>query len=443
MKKGTKKISSKKKAEKEILVKELKKLNGSIAEEQKNVEDLNSKFKSIEGSIFLGYHEIKILKLDLKNKEIELEENKSHNLLSSRKIDNIINRYVLKCYETFLNNLTKNEIELHTYARNSEEEKKRHQTNKDYNKLATFTNIQHLNNLNSIVLSKNQILDEINRKFTRSLKKLRENYTQKISLEREKLDRKRQKIIFNLQKKKNETIKYSYKSQHNEKVLNIQSYFTVILDDQLEIIQKLEDEKLNKKKIFLSKRKNLEELKKSIEVHRKKLEMLNKDVMLLEKNTTDYEKLKNDLKRIKEKRKKQQKVLTELKLEADIKKMLLSKISAEYENVYNQNAMRLYEHLQGLLLENYFLETKIKLKNETLEINNLELSKWKESVDPEQNEILNNALRLKFQKFEILKKEIEDLMDTNEKNRENYEAIMHLNYYSNEDLDVLKRENAS
>ncbi|SBS87093.1 conserved Plasmodium protein, unknown function, partial [Plasmodium malariae] len=326
-----------------------------------------------------------ILKLDLKNKEIELEENKSHNLLSSRKIDNIINRYVLKCYETFLNNLTKNEIELHTYARNSEEEKKRHQTNKDYNKLATFTNIQHLNNLNSIVLSKNQILDEINRKFTRSLKKLRENYTQKISL----------------------------------------------------------DEKLNKKKIFLSKRKNLEELKKSIEVHRKKLEMLNKDVMLLEKNTTDYEKLKNDLKRIKEKRKKQQKVLTELKLEADIKKMLLSKISAEYENVYNQNAMRLYEHLQGLLLENYFLETKIKLKNETLEINNLELSKWKESVDPEQNEILNNALRLKFQKFEILKKEIEDLMDTNEKNRENYEAIMHLNYYSNEDLDVLKRENAS
>ncbi|SCO93136.1 GAS8-like protein, putative [Plasmodium malariae] len=442
MKKGTKKISSKKKAEKEILVKELKKLNGSIAEEQKNVEDLNSKFKSIEGSIFLGYHEIKILKLDLKNKEIELEENKSHNLLSSRKIDNIINRYVLKCYETFLNNLTKNEIELHTYARNSEEEKKRHQTNKDYNKLATFTNIQHLNNLNSIVLSKNQILDEINRKFTRSLKKLRENYTQKISLEREKLDRKRQKIIFNLQKKKNETIK-NILTEHNEKVLNIQSYFTVILDDQLEIIQKLEDEKLNKKKIFLSKRKNLEELKKSIEVHRKKLEMLNKDVMLLEKNTTDYEKLKNDLKRIKEKRKKQQKVLTELKLEADIKKMLLSKISAEYENVYNQNAMRLYEHLQGLLLENYFLETKIKLKNETLEINNLELSKWKESVDPEQNEILNNALRLKFQKFEILKKEIEDLMDTNEKNRENYEAIMHLNYYSNEDLDVLKRENAS
>ncbi|SBT79676.1 GAS8-like protein, putative [Plasmodium malariae] len=442
MKKGTKKISSKKKAEKEILVKELKKLNGSIAEEQKNVEDLNSKFKSIEGSIFLGYHEIKILKLDLKNKEIELEENKSHNLLSSRKIDNIINRYVLKCYETFLNNLTKNEIELHTYARNSEEEKKRHQTNKDYNKLSTFTNIQHLNNLNSIVLSKNQILDEINRKFTRSLKKLRENYTQKISLEREKLDRKRQKIIFNLQKKKNETIK-NILTEHNEKVLNIQSYFTVILDDQLEIIQKLEDEKLNKKKIFLSKRKNLEELKKSIEVHRKKLEMLNKDVMLLEKNTTDYEKLKNDLKRIKEKRKKQQKVLTELKLEADIKKMLLSKISAEYENVYNQNAMRLYEHLQGLLLENYFLETKIKLKNETLEINNLELSKWKESVDPEQNEILNNALRLKFQKFEILKKEIEDLMDTNEKNRENYEAIMHLNYYSNEDLDVLKRENAS
>ncbi|SBS95807.1 conserved Plasmodium protein, unknown function [Plasmodium malariae] len=61
MKKGTKKISSKKKAEKEILVKELKKLNGSIAEEQKNVEDLNSKFKSIEGSIFLGYHEIKVL----------------------------------------------------------------------------------------------------------------------------------------------------------------------------------------------------------------------------------------------------------------------------------------------------------------------------------------------------------------------------------------------
>ncbi|EDL46531.1 hypothetical protein PVIIG_01078 [Plasmodium vivax India VII] len=428
MKKGTKKNSAKKKEEKKVLLKELKKLKEDLTAENKIADEIKEKIKNIDATV---------LKLEEKKKEIELEENKSHKILSSRKVENVINKFVLKCYEAFLENLAKNEIELHGYIQNSEEDKKKQQENKDYEKLTTVTSIQHLNKLNSIVLSQNEMIAEINRRFTSSLKKAKENCSRKINIEREKLDKKRQKVIFKLQSEKNEAIKYC---RYNEKILNMQSYFKLILDDQLGIIQKLENEKLNKRKIFLSKKKHLEELKKDIVTHTKKFEQLDKDVTILEKNIVDYEKLKTDLKRIKEKRKKQQKILTELKLEADIKKMLLAKISKEYEGAYARSRMKLYDYLQRVLLENYFLETKIKLKSEALEISNLELSKWKESVDPEQNEILNRTLGEKFHKFEKLRKDVDALIDTNEKNKENYEAIMHLNYFSNEDLDVLKRE---
>ncbi|CAG9477853.1 conserved Plasmodium protein, unknown function [Plasmodium vivax] len=439
MKKGTKKNSAKKKEEKKVLLKELKKLKEDLTAENKIADEIKEKIKNIDATVFLGYHDIKVLKLEEKKKEIELEENKSHKILSSRKVENVINKFVLKCYEAFLENLAKNEIELHGYIQNSEEDKKKQQENKDYEKLTTVTSIQHLNKLNSIVLSQNEMIAEINRRFTSSLKKAKENCSRKINIEREKLDKKRQKVIFKLQSEKNEAIK-NILAGYNEKILNMQSYFKLILDDQLGIIQKLENEKLNKRKIFLSKKKHLEELKKDIVTHTKKFEQLDKDVTILEKNIVDYEKLKTDLKRIKEKRKKQQKILTELKLEADIKKMLLAKISKEYEGAYARSRMKLYDYLQRVLLENYFLETKIKLKSEALEISNLELSKWKESVDPEQNEILNRTLGEKFHKFEKLRKDVDALIDTNEKNKENYEAIMHLNYFSNEDLDVLKRE---
>ncbi|KJP85736.1 hypothetical protein AK88_04606 [Plasmodium fragile] len=440
MKKGTKKNSAKKKEEKKVLLKELKKLKEELAAENKIADEIKEKIKNIDATVFLGYHDIKVLKLEEKKKEIELEENKSHKILSSRKVENVINKFVLKCYEAFLENLSKNEIELHGYTQIGEEDKKTQQANKDYEKLTTMASIQHLNKLNSIVLSQNEMTAEINRRFSSSLKKAKENCSRKINIEREKLDKKRQKVIFKLQSEKNEAIK-NILTGYSEKILNMQNYFKLILDDQLGIIQKLENEKLNKRKIFLSKRKHLEELKKDIATHTKKLEQLESDVGILEKNIVDYEKLKTDLKRIKEKRKKQQKILTELKLEVDIKKMLLAKISKEYEGAYARSRMKMYDYLQRVLLENYFLETKIKLQSEALEISNLELSKWKESVDPEQNEILNRTLREKFYKFEKLRKDVDDLIDQNEQNNENYEAIMHLNYFSNEDLDVLKREN--
>ncbi|EWC77702.1 hypothetical protein C923_01606 [Plasmodium falciparum UGT5.1] len=202
----------------------------------------------------------------------------------------------------------------------------------------------------------------------------------------------------------------------------------------------IKEEKLTKKKNYFSKRKGLEQLKKNISIQRKILEGVERDAYELERNIVDYENLRNDLKKIKEKRKKQQKILHELKLETDVKKMLLTKISNEYKTIYDQNKMKLYDYLQKLLLENYFLETKMKLKNESLEVNTIELNKWKESNNPENNEILNNTLNEKFQDFNILKNEIEELIDVNEKNHENYKAIMHLNYFNNEDLDILKRE---
>ncbi|GAW81782.1 hypothetical protein, conserved [Plasmodium gonderi] len=440
MKKVTKKSNTKKKEEKKNLLKELKKLNEDQNAENKVVDDIKEKIKNIDSTVFLGYHDIKILKLEQKRKEIVLEENKSYKTLSSRKVENVINKFVLKCYESFLDNLAKNEIELHEHTKISEEEKKKQQEDKNYEKLATVTSIQHLNKLNSIILSQNEMIAEINRRFTNSLKKTKTNYSQKINIEREKLDKQRQKIIFKLQSEKNETIK-NILTEQNEKIRNLQEYFKIILDDQLGIIQNLQNEKLNKKKVFLSKKKHLEELIKDITIHKKKLEHLDKDVEILEKNIVDYEKLKNNSKKIKEKRKKQQQILTELKLEADIKKMLLAKISKEYKTAYANSRMKLYGYLQRILLENYFLETKIKLKSDALEIRNLELSKWKESLNVDQNEILNNTLRKKFHKFEKLRKDVDDLIETNEKNKEDYEAIMHLNYFSNEDLDVLKREN--
>ncbi|ETB60877.1 hypothetical protein YYC_01843 [Plasmodium yoelii 17X] len=207
------------------------------------------------------------------------------------------------------------------------------------------------------------------------------------------------------------------------------------------MIYQLEDEKLSKRKNYFSKKKNLEDLKRNICSNKKILHQLEKDISSLQANAVDYEQLKINLKRIKEKRNRQQNVLTDLKLEANVKKLLFEKISKQYEEVYNQNRFKLYDRLQKILLENYFLETKIKLQNETLEINTIELNKWKECVDPEQNEVINKALTTMFQKFEILKKEVEDLVDKNEQNKENYEAMMHLNYFSNDDLDVLKREN--
>ncbi|KYO01943.1 hypothetical protein PGSY75_0624900 [Plasmodium gaboni] len=439
MKNPKKKGTSKKREEKLILIKELNKINDEINVEQNNVEDLSVKIKNIDGQIFLGYHDIKILNVELKNKEIEVEEKRSHKLLSERNIENMINKYVLKCYENFLNNLTKNEIEIDTLSKIMEDDKKEQKSNKDFEKLTTVTSIKHLNKLNSIILSQNKIIDNINRKFTICLKKMKDNYSRKINMQRDKMDKERQKIIFNLQKEKNERIKNILKT-YNEKIFNIQNYFKLILDDQLELIQKLEEEKLNKKKNYFSKRKCLEQLKKNISIQRKILEGVEKDAYELEKNIVDYENLRNDLKKIKEKRKKQQKILHELKLETDVKKMLLTKITNEYKTIYDQNKMKLYDYLQKLLLENYFLETKMKLKNESLEVNTIELNKWKESNNPENNEILNNTLNEKFQDFNILKNEIEELIDVNEKNHENYKAIMHLNYFNNEDLDILKRE---
>ncbi|CXI64797.1 conserved Plasmodium protein, unknown function [Plasmodium berghei] len=433
-----KKISAKKKEERITYMRELKKINQDINSEQKIVDEINSKINNIDANIFLGYHDIKILKLELKNKEIEFEENKSRQLLSSRKIENTINKYVLKCYEFFLKTLEENEIQLHDKFKAFQVEEKRHLSNKEYNKLITDSNINHINKMSSITLSQNEIINEINKRFIKNLKIIRENYSKKIDMEREENDKKRQKIIFNLQKEKNENIK-KILTEYNEKIISIQNYFKLILDDQLEMIYQLEDEKLSKRKNYLSKKKNLEDLKRNICSNKKILYQLEKDISSLQANAVDYEQLKINLKRIKEKRNRQQKVLTDLKLETNVKKLLFEKISKQYEELYNQNRSKLYDQLQKFLLENYFLETKIKLQNETLEINTIELKKWRECIDPEQNEVINNALTSMFQKFEILKKEVEDLVDKNEENKENYEAMMHLNYFSNDDLDILKR----
>ncbi|VTZ79525.1 GAS8-like protein, putative [Plasmodium yoelii] len=442
LKKGPKKkkISAKKKEERIGYMKELKKINKDINSEQKIVDEINSKINNIDANIFLGYHDIKILKLELKNKEIEFEENKSRQLLSSRKIENTINKYVLKCYESFLKTLEENEIQLHDKFKTFQVEEKRHLSDKEYNKLITDSNVNHINKMSSMVLSQNEIINELNKRFIKNLKIIRENYSKKIDMEREENDKKRQKIIFDLQKEKNENIK-KILTEYNEKIINIQNYFKLILDDQLEMIYQLEDEKLSKRKNYFSKKKNLEDLKRNICSNKKILHQLEKDISSLQANAVDYEQLKINLKRIKEKRNRQQNVLTDLKLETNVKKLLFEKISKQYEEVYNQNRFKLYDRLQKILLENYFLETKIKLQNETLEINTIELNKWKECVDPEQNEVINKALTTMFQKFEILKKEVEDLVDKNEQNKENYEAMMHLNYFSNDDLDVLKREN--
>ncbi|KEG02640.1 hypothetical protein YYE_02469 [Plasmodium vinckei vinckei] len=466
-----KKICAKKKAERIAHIKELKKTKKKIISEQKLVDELSSKINDIDANVFLGYHDIKvshsmhffdlyafpnidnvfissgtstksnkILKLELKNKEIEFEENKSRQLLSSRKIENTINKYVLKCYESFLKSLEENEMELHDKFKSFQVEKERHSSNKEYNKITIDANVDHINKMSSIVLSQNEIINEINKRFMENLKIIRQNYSQKINTEREQNDKKRQKNIFNLQEEKNENIK-KILIEYNEKIINIQNYFKLILDDQLEMIYQLEDEKLSKRKNFLSKKKNLEDLKRNICSNKKILNQLEKDISSLQANAVDYEQLKINLKRIKEKRKRQQKVLTDLKLETNVKKLLFEKISKQYEDLYNQNRSKLYDRIQKILLENYFLETKIKLQNETLEINTLELNKWKESVNPEQNEVINNALVGMFQKFEVLKKEVEDLLDKNEQNKENYEAMMHLNYFSNDDLDIIKREN--
>ncbi|SCP05022.1 GAS8-like protein, putative [Plasmodium ovale] len=439
MKKGQKKISARKKEEKETLIREVNKLNDDINEEHKKVEDIDSRIRNIDANIFLGYHDIKMLKLELKNKEVEMEENRCHKLMSSRNIENTINRHVLKCYESFLHNLAAHEEEIYGHTNNHEEEKRRQLSHRDYDKLTTVTNTRHLDKLNSILLSQNEMIDEINRRFLSNLVKIKEDYSKKINLEREKYDKKRQNLIFSLQKEKNDNIKNILEG-HNKNILNIQTYFRLILDDQLDIIHKLEDDKLGKKKNFLLKKKKLDELKKSISSHGKKLAHLEKDVALLKINVVDYEKLKMDLQNIKEKKKKQQKVLTELKLETNVKKMLFVKLSKEYDDLYNKNRMKLYTCFQKILLENHFLETQLKLQSETMEMRNFELEKWKESIDPAHNEVLNNALRNKFHQFEALKKEVEELMDADKKNRENYEAIMHLNYFAHEDLDILKRE---
>ncbi|SBS94153.1 conserved Plasmodium protein, unknown function [Plasmodium ovale curtisi] len=528
MKKGQKKISARKKEEKETLIREVNKLNDDINEEHKKVEDIDSRIRNIDANIFLGYHDIKVylkkkkkrkrtnekikndkgaihmrnkkkkktkletysmLKLELKNKEVEMEENRCHKLMSSRNIENTINRHVLKCYESFLHNLAAHEEEIYGHTNNHEysplraekrratlymclyakapnfrdflrEEKRRQLSHRDYDKLTTVTNTRHLDKLNSILLSQNEMIDEINRRFLSNLVKIKEDYSKKINLvrhhtreeimkgdhlspfvkhEREKYDKKRQNLIFSLQKEKNDNIKNILEG-HNKNILNIQTYFRLILDDQLDIIHKLEDDKLGKKKNFLLKKKKLDELKKSISSHGKKLAHLEKDVALLKINVVDYEKLKMDLQNIKEKKKKQQKVLTELKLETNVKKMLFVKLSKEYDDLYNKNRMKLYTCFQKILLENHFLETQLKLQSETMEMRNFELEKWKESIDPAHNEVLNNALRNKFHQFEALKKEVEELMDADKKNRENYEAIMHLNYFAHEDLDILKRE---
>ncbi|CDU18940.1 conserved Plasmodium protein, unknown function [Plasmodium yoelii] len=374
LKKGPKKkkISAKKKEERIGYMKELKKINKDINSEQKIVDEINSKINNIDANIFLGYHDIKILKLELKNKEIEFEENKSRQLLSSRKIENTINKYVLKCYESFLKTLEENEIQLHDKFKTFQVEEKRHLSDKEYNKLITDSNVNHINKMSSMVLSQNEIINELNKRFIKNLKIIRENYSKKIDMEREENDKKRQKIIFDLQKEKNENIK-KILTEYNEKIINIQNYFKLILDDQLEMIYQLEDEKLSKRKNYFSKKKNLEDLKRNICSNKKILHQLEKDISSLQANAVDYEQLKINLKRIKEKRNRQQNVLTDLKLETNVKKLLFEKISKQYEEVYNQNRFKLYDRLQKILLENYFLETKIKLQNETLEINTIEV----------------------------------------------------------------------
>ncbi|SBT38621.1 conserved Plasmodium protein, unknown function [Plasmodium ovale wallikeri] len=347
-----------------------------------------------------------MLKLELKNKEVEMEENRCHKLMSSRNIENTINRHVLKCYESFLHNLAAHEEELYGHTNNHEEEKRRQLSHRDYDKLTTVTNTRHMDKLNSILLSQNEMIDEINRRFLSNLVKIKEDYSKKINLEREKYDKKRQNFIFSLQKEKNDNIKNILEG-HNKNILNIQTYFRLILDDQLDIIHRLEfgytsPRCLLHTSIVLT-------ILNRILFFTEKLAHLEKDVALLKINVVDYEKLKTDLQNIKEKKKKQQKVLNELKLETNVKKMLFSKLSKEYDDLYNKNRMKLYTCLQKILLENHFLETQLKLQSETMEMRNLELDKWKESIDPAQNEVLNNALRNKFHQFETLKKEVEEL----------------------------------
>ncbi|VWU51854.1 conserved protein, unknown function [Hepatocystis sp. ex Piliocolobus tephrosceles] len=417
----------------------LNKLEKDVNTEKNCIDELDSKIKNIDTNIFLGYHDLKILKLELKNKEIEYEENKSNEHISARNIENAVNKYVLKCYESFLHNLTKNEMELHEHYELAEIEKQKQLSFKNFEKLTTITSIEHLKKINSILLSQNEIINNINKRFMNSLKKMKDNYAKKINLEREKYDKKRQKIIFDLQQEKNENIK-KLLAGYNEKILNIQNYFRLILDDQLGIIHALEDDNLIKTKKYFSKKKHLEELNKSISTDGKKLNNLERDVTSLKNDVTYYEKLKTDLKKIKNKRKKQQTILTELKLETDVKKMLFLKLCKQYEDIYNKNKMELYNNLQQMLLENHILETRIKIQNKKFEMNNLELKKWKESLDINENEVLNNFFQNKFQNFAILKKEVEDLIDVQQKNKENYEAILHLNYVPNEDMDILKRE---
>ncbi|SBT37936.1 conserved Plasmodium protein, unknown function [Plasmodium ovale wallikeri] len=60
MKKGQKKISARKKEEKETLIREVNKLNDDINEEHKKVEDIDSRIRNIDANIFLGYHDIKV-----------------------------------------------------------------------------------------------------------------------------------------------------------------------------------------------------------------------------------------------------------------------------------------------------------------------------------------------------------------------------------------------
>ncbi|EUR75077.1 hypothetical protein PFBG_01519 [Plasmodium falciparum 7G8] len=350
MKDSKKKGSSKKREEKLMLIKELNKINDEINVEQNNVEDLSVKIKNIDGQIFLGYHDIKILNVELKNKEIEVEEKRSHKLLSERNIENMINKYILKCYENFLNNLTKNEIEIDTLSKRKEDDMKEQKSNKDFQKLTTVTSIKHLNKLNSIILSQNKIIDNINRKFTICLKRMKDNYSRKINMVQIK-KKKKKKLYIYIYIYINLFIQRNILTTYNDKIFNIQNYFKLILDDQLELIQKLEEEKLTKKKNYFSKRKGLEQLKKNISIQRKILEGVERDAYELERNIVDYENLRNDLKKIKEKRKKQQKILHELKLETDVKKMLLTKISNEYKTIYDQNKMKLYDYLQKLLLE--------------------------------------------------------------------------------------------
>ncbi|ETW27760.1 hypothetical protein PFFCH_04739 [Plasmodium falciparum FCH/4] len=59
---------------------------------------------------------------------------------------------------------------------------KEQKSNKDFQKLTTVTSIKHLNKLNSIILSQNKIIDNINRKFTICLKRMKDNYSRKINM---------------------------------------------------------------------------------------------------------------------------------------------------------------------------------------------------------------------------------------------------------------------